>query len=220
MMRDLAKACDMLLGLPKSLLFNLHYFGLAGLRLPVLLSWRVRLERLSGRVFLARHRFGTVRLGLQTTGTFPATGTCGVWQVSGTVRFGDKVRIGPGFRIACDGELMLGNGMDINAGAHVFCASRVEVGDGGLWAWNVVVTDHDFHHIEDGSGAIVNMPRPVTLREHIWIGANACVLKGSGVGADTVIGAASVVSGRFDEAHCVLAGNPARVVKRGTHWRH
>ena len=186
MMRDLAKACDMLLGLPKSLLFNLHYFGLAGLRLPVLLSWRVRLERLSGRVFLARHRFGTVRLGLQT----------------------------------CDGELMLGNGMDINAGAHVFCASRVEVGDGGLWAWNVVVTDHDFHHIEDGSGAIVNMPRPVTLREHIWIGANACVLKGSGVGADTVIGAASVVSGRFDEAHCVLAGNPARVVKRGTHWRH
>lgn len=218
MLRDLAKACDMLLGLPKSLLFNVRYFGVGGLRLPVLLSWRVNLERLHGSVELTRRRFGTVRLGLQTTGTFPAAGTRSVWQVTGKVRFGDNVRIGPGFRIACEGDLVLGNGVDMNAGAHLFCAHRVEVGDGGLWAWNVVLTDHDFHHIEDETGKVINPPKAVILRDRLWIGANSHVLKGTSIGSDSVIGAASVVSGAHDEANCVLAGNPAKVVKRGIRW--
>ena len=220
MLRDLAKALDMVLGLPKSLLFNVHYLGWAdGLRLPVLLSWRVKLARLSGTVTLSRCRFGTVRLGVQTTATFPSSGTRGVWNVEGAVRFGENVRVGPGFRIGCTGELCFGSGVDINAGAHIFCSSRVDIGNGGLWAWNVVVTDHDFHHLESESGGDVNPPRKVSLGERVWIGANAHVLKGTSIGAESMIGAASVVSGIFDETNCVLAGNPAKILRRGIRWR-
>ena len=34
-----------------------------------------------------------------------------------------------------------------------------------------------------------------------------------------IVGAYSVVAGRFDEKNSVIAGNPARVVKRNIEWK-
>ena len=217
--RDLGKAWDILLGLPKSIRFNVHYFGLArGLRLPVLLSRRVRLSRLEGDVELARMRFGAARLGFATTDAFPDVGTRSVWHVTGRVRFGDGVTIGPAFRLLCEGDLTIGKGVDMNAAAHLFCASRMEIGDGGLWAWQVTAMDHDFHRIDDAAGKRINEPRAVVFSDGVWVGANALVLKGTRIAPGVVVGAGSVVSGAHDEPGSVIAGNPATVVKRGIRW--
>ena len=47
----------------------------------------------------------------------------------------------------------------------------------------------------------------------MFIGCNCIILKGSVIGDNCVIGAGSVVSGTFD-ANCVIAGNPARVIRK------
>ena len=45
------------------------------------------------------------------------------------------------------------------------------------------------------------------------------ILAGTTIGKNSVVGANSVVKGHYDD-YCVIAGNPARVVKRfdGKEW--
>jgi len=52
----------------------------------------------------------------------------------------------------------------------------------------------------------------------VWVGARALILKGTRVPPDSVVAAAAVVTQAFDEPGVVLAGHPARVVKRGIRW--
>lgn len=54
----------------------------------------------------------------------------------------------------------------------------------------------------------------VRIGEYCWIGMNAMVLPGVVLGDFTVVGAGSVVTKSFEEGHCVIGGNPARLIKK------
>lgn len=221
LLRELGKAWHVALSVPKSLLFNVRYFPFAqAIRLPVLVSYRVKLMRLGGAVTLASGRFGNVKLGFQGGEAFPANGTNGVWSVadSGRVGFGANVHLGPGVRVHCSGALEFSNDIDGNAGASFFCAKRIHIGRGSLLAWDVTVMDHDFHAILQ-EGAPVNAPAEVEVGEAVWLGAHVTVLKGTRVARGTVVGACAVVHGDHSEEGCVIAGNPAGVIRRGITWQ-
>ena len=53
---------------------------------------------------------------------------------------------------------------------------------------------------------------PITVGDHVWIGANATVLPGVTIGARSTIGAGSVVS-RSIPPDVLAAGNPCRVIR-------
>ena len=53
---------------------------------------------------------------------------------------------------------------------------------------------------------------PITLEENVWIGANATVCGGVTIGADSVIGAGSVVTHDIP-AGVIAAGVPCRVIR-------
>jgi acetyltransferase-like isoleucine patch superfamily enzyme len=53
----------------------------------------------------------------------------------------------------------------------------------------------------------------IVIENDAWIGTKATILKGVTVGEGAVVGACSVVT-RDVEPFTVVAGNPARVVKR------
>jgi maltose O-acetyltransferase len=54
---------------------------------------------------------------------------------------------------------------------------------------------------------------PITLGDNVWLGGGVIVLPGVTIGADTVVGAGSVVT-RDLPAGVLAVGNPARVVRR------
>lgn len=56
-------------------------------------------------------------------------------------------------------------------------------------------------------------PEPITIGEGCWIGMNAVVLPGVTLGPNTTVGAGAVVTKSFPGGHCVIAGNPARLVR-------
>lgn len=55
--------------------------------------------------------------------------------------------------------------------------------------------------------------REIKIGKNCFIGCNSIILKGTVLGDGCVVGAGAVVTGKFED-NCVIAGNPARVIKR------
>lgn len=53
---------------------------------------------------------------------------------------------------------------------------------------------------------------PITVGDHVWIGAGVQVMPGVSIGSDTVIGGGSVVVNDIPP-HSVAVGNPCRVIR-------
>ena len=55
--------------------------------------------------------------------------------------------------------------------------------------------------------------KEVRIGDYCWIGSNAVILPGVTLGANTVVGAGSIVTKSFPEGNCIIVGNPARKIK-------
>ena len=53
---------------------------------------------------------------------------------------------------------------------------------------------------------------PITIGDNCWIGADVTILPGVSIGANTVIGAKSVVTKDIPD-HVLAVGNPCRVLR-------
>ncbi|GAA4931255.1 sugar O-acetyltransferase [Streptomyces coeruleoprunus] len=60
--------------------------------------------------------------------------------------------------------------------------------------------------------ALWESAKPITLGDRVWLGGGVTVLPGVSIGADTVVGAGSVVTKSLPSG-VLAAGNPARVVR-------
>jgi acetyltransferase-like isoleucine patch superfamily enzyme len=79
----------------------------------------------------------------------------------------------------------------------------------------VSIRDHD-HRFADPTLSVAEQGyevAPVRLGRNVWLGCNVTVLKGVSLGDSCVVGANAVVTTSFP-AGSVLAGVPARVLKR------
>lgn len=120
-------------------------------------------------------------------------------------------------------ELIIGDDVGIS-GATIYARTSIRIGDHTAIGGNVKILDNDFHPIEweernllldDARGGESDRipARPIRIGKNCFIGCNALILKGSVLGDGCVVGAGAVVSGCFEE-NCVIAGNPARVIRR------
>ena len=94
------------------------------------------------------------------------------------------------------------------SGTVVGCFERIVIGNNVRCGANTLITDSDWH-LNDPRAA---KPRPVVIEENVWLGEGVKVLKGVRIGANSVIGAGSVVT-KDIPANVVAAGNPCLVIK-------
>ena len=57
-------------------------------------------------------------------------------------------------------------------------------------------------------------PEMVIIGNNCWLGMNSIILPGVILGDHTVVGAGFVVTKSFPEGYVVIAGNPAKVIKK------
>ena len=89
-------------------------------------------------------------------------------------------------------------------------SAKIVIGKGTYIAPNVgiITANHDPLQIDK------HLPgEDVVLGEGCWIGMNSVILPGVILGPHTTVGAGSVVTKSFAEGHCVIAGNPAKVIR-------
>lgn len=115
-----------------------------------------------------------------------------------------------------ESEIIVGDDVGLS-GVAICAATSVRIGAQSLLGANVTVTDCDFHPVAAQGRRFVHdlhaiSVAPVVIEDNVWIGMNTIVLKGARIGANSVIGAGSVVTGSIP-ANCIAAGVPARVVR-------
>ncbi len=78
----------------------------------------------------------------------------------------------------------------------------------------------DGHSVLDAkTKECLNVPTsPILVGNHVWLGRRVTLTKGAQIPDDCIVGIASVVTKKFTEPNCVIAGNPAKVVKQGITW--
>ena len=118
-------------------------------------------------------------------------------------------------------SLVLGSNCAFNGRINLFLhePSRLTIGKGCLFGGDVLLTTSDMHSIIDAdSGARINWALDIDIASNVWVGAHATILKGVKVGMGSVVGAYSVVTEDVPE-YCVVAGNPARILRRNVRWK-
>ncbi|MCX7521043.1 acyltransferase [Microbacterium sp. STN6] len=114
------------------------------------------------------------------------------WIV-GEPSIGDGVWIGAFTVIDGSGELTIGDGCDISAGAQIYSHSTVA------------------RCVSAGARPIER--RPTFIGANVHIGANATVLMGATIGDHSIVGAGAVVrEGTVAPPYSLLVGVPARVI--------
>lgn len=104
--------------------------------------------------------------------------------------------------------------------------SIIECGDGCMFSWGVYIWATDSHaiyktqepppHIVD----ICNRGKFVKIGKHVWIGMDVKVGKNTEIADGCIVGWGSVVTHSFIEKNCIIAGVPAKVVKRNRSWNY
>ena len=111
--------------------------------------------------------------------------------------------------------LEFGDGCVIGHFCHIYATSRISLGKNVLIADRVYISDNQ-HSYEDPDVPVVlqkiRQIREVEIGDGSWIGENVCIM-GARIGKHCVVGANSVVK-RDVPDHCVVAGNPAKILKQ------
>lgn len=129
---------------------------------------------------------------------------------------GNGVFLGRGTILSCkDGDIELGDHVNIGFHCEVFSGSSVRVGRYGLFAayTYLVGGGHDFDRPEVPVVEQARRSRGITLDENVWLGTGAKVLDGVRIGRDVVVGAGAVVTEDLPDG-VVAVGVPARVARR------
>ncbi len=111
--------------------------------------------------------------------------------------------------------LTIGDRCSIGRGTAIVARRRVEIGDDVTIAPNVYITDHNHAYADVEVPIKDQYPThdPVRIGDGTWIAAGATVLPGADIGRHVTVGAGAVVRGKIED-RTVVAGNPARVVRR------
>jgi acetyltransferase-like isoleucine patch superfamily enzyme len=131
------------------------------------------------------------------------------------IRIGSGVFIGRGTILSCkNGDIVLGDRVNIGFNCEIFSANRVEVGASTLLAayTYLIGGDHDFAQsdvpvLEQGRSA-----RGITVGTDAWLGAGVKVLDGTTIGAHAIVGTGAVVNQDVAD-YAIAVGVPARVVR-------
>lgn len=125
------------------------------------------------------------------------------------------------FTIYNNNTLAVGRDNYFNGKLHIIVSEErmVFIGDGCLFSFGIWMRTADPHLVYDASTRErMNPSKDIVVGDHVWIGQDAMILKGSSLGSGCIVGAKAVVAGKRVNSNSSWAGNPAKLIRDGLFW--
>ncbi len=125
-------------------------------------------------------------------------------------RVGQNVQVHGGAKIWLPERLEIGENSWVGDSANLYCVAPIRIGANAVVSENAFIctAEHDI-----ASPTFELRFAPITIGDGAWVGARAIVLPGRTIGEGAVVAANAVVTHDV-EPWTVVAGNPARVIKK------
>ena len=118
--------------------------------------------------------------------------------------------------------ISIGENVCINSGEFLALSenTKILIGDNCMLSTGIIFRTDDSHVIFDKNNKynVVNIPGDVIIKEHVWICADVCIGKNVTIGANNILAFSSIVTKSFPEENVIIAGSPAKIVKRDISW--
>lgn len=90
---------------------------------------------------------------------------------------------------------------------------NVFLGSDGLFSYNICLRVADPHIVYScKTKQRLNMSKSIYIGDHVWIGQDALILKGTQIGSGSIIGARAVVTGKKIQSNTSWGGVPAKQI--------
>lgn len=204
--------------------FNFKYFDFkTAIKLPFIIANKVSLFVMDGSISLeCTPRFGLVKFGVSSIGTVDRKYERTVWEVNGKLTVHGEASIGAGSRISIDetGELEIGNNFTISGRTTINANQHITFGQDCMLSWDIMLMDTDYHKIYDAQGKRINIPKPIRIGNHVWIGSRAVILKGVSISDNVVVAANSTITKNVEQCNCIIGGfgSQVKVLKQDINW--
>jgi acetyltransferase-like isoleucine patch superfamily enzyme len=218
----MGRKLKIILSFPRTLWFNFRYLPFSqALKLPVWIANNVRIEKLNRTGIDLKDtniRLGSVRIGYHeadavdcySVHTVISIERGGKWIINQDAHIGQGAII----RIKCNGQLIIGRNFAISGTASIICSKRITFGDDVQLSWNSLFIDSDAHKVFAEDAILINPPKEIYIGNRVWISANTTIMKGSIIRDDTVVAANTMINRYVSDGNCILAGIPAKTVKK------
>lgn len=112
--------------------------------------------------------------------------------------------------------LSIGNNVGISD-VTITCHQKIYIGNNVLIGAGATIRDTDNHSLNpqdrlEGLDFLNKKNAPIIVKDNVFIGANATLLKGVTIGENAIVGACSVIT-KDVPANQIWAGNPAKFIK-------
>ncbi len=117
-----------------------------------------------------------------------------------------------------DASLEVGDEVSLN-GCVIQCATSIKIGNNTSVPAGTLVQDTDYHPCYDHEGNPKCYKKPIVIGNNVWIASRCMILKGVTIGDGAIVASGSVVT-KDVPPYCLVAGNPAKVIRENViSWR-
>jgi len=183
-------------------------------------TWSLLLQAMVREPAL-RFRCARIGKGLRLYGPAPQIMGDGTIEIGDDVEFSLDTTLLVGLGLNEPARLSIGNDVRVGSGNTICVAREVRIGNHCRTGQGVKIYDTDLHaqdpaiRRENYGAAQVERSAPIMIDDDAWIGDNAVILKGVTLHQGAIVGAGAVVTDDVPP-NTIVAGNPARIVRRLT----
>lgn len=96
--------------------------------------------------------------------------------------------------------------------------TAIQIGNDCMFSHDIYIRTTDSHSIIKNNKRI-NKARNIIIGNHVWIGMQTLILKGSNIPDGCIIGARSTISSSDMEKKCIYAGHPIKLINKEIEWK-
>ena len=110
-------------------------------------------------------------------------------------------------------KLFIGENTNIGDRTEIHVGKKVEIWRSCAISWDICILDRDYHRFNSSE----EEAKLIVIKDNVWIGCRATILKGVTIGEGVMIAAGIIVTKDVPSNSCV-AGNLAKIIKDNVVW--